>query len=376
MLLTSMICISLPSFAIWFEASGQAVVIKGDKPAARERATQEALKQALLFAGASVSSVQTMANGLLEQDNFEVRSSGEVQSIELIDEIYQGDIVTVSIRADIFPQTNQCSASDYKKSIVTAWFPIVKRQQASAGNLYGFGKTLANRLKLTSVTHAKYSIIDSVHPLYINSVGQNAQSQAMQLARLTNSQFVLLAQIDEFGVEQQSGSRIKFWKEPKVDRNLTLDVSLYDGISGERVMQKVLAINTPWQFNLHKSINPDSQALWQSHFGLASQDLLETIQEQVDKTVSCLPAYGRIINITSEQLTINLGKMHGVKQGDTLTLFQMKQVIDNHHQSFVQYSLHPEKVVVTQVFPDTAQLKSENGAPLANIQPNDFVARR
>lgn len=362
--------------SIWFEASGQAVIFKGEKAAARQRATQEAIKQALLFAGASVSSVQTMANGLLEQDKFEVRSSGEVQNIELIDEIYHGDIVTVSIRADIFPQASKCSASDYKKSIVSTWYPIVKRPQASTGNLYDFGKTLASRLQLLSQDTAQYSVIDTIKPFYLNASGENAQSQASKLAKHSNSQFVLLAEIKEFGIEKQQKSSFKFWQVPEVSRNLTVNFNLYDGISGEQVLAETLSVKAPWEFDLHQNINPDSQAFWQSTFGFASKDLLENIQLQVDKAVSCIPAYGRIVNVGSEQITINLGKKHKVKQGDILTLFQMNQIIGNNHQTFTQYLLHPEKVMVKQVFANSALLVSESGAPLANIQPNDFVARR
>jgi len=94
--------------AAWFQASGQAVIINGDKQLARQQATQEAIKQALLFAGASVTSVQQLTNGLLKDDRFEVRASGEVNRIELIDEIYHDDFITVSIRADVFPEAAKC----------------------------------------------------------------------------------------------------------------------------------------------------------------------------------------------------------------------------------------------------------------------------
>jgi hypothetical protein len=58
----------------------------------------------------------------VEDDRFEIRASGEVNNIELINEIYNDDYVTVSIRADIFPQFALCSASDYIKNIVTTWY--------------------------------------------------------------------------------------------------------------------------------------------------------------------------------------------------------------------------------------------------------------
>ena len=82
---------SSPAVAIWFEATGQAIIHNGEKEAARQQTTQEAIKQALLFSGASVKSIQSLANGLLEDDRFEIRASGEVNNIELIDEIYYDD---------------------------------------------------------------------------------------------------------------------------------------------------------------------------------------------------------------------------------------------------------------------------------------------
>jgi len=88
--------------AVWYEATGQAVVRNGDKETARHAATQEALKQAMLFAGASVHSVAKLTNGLLKNEEMTIRSAGEVEQLELVDEVYSGDVITVSIRADIF----------------------------------------------------------------------------------------------------------------------------------------------------------------------------------------------------------------------------------------------------------------------------------
>ena len=90
--------------AVWYEATGQAVVRNGDKETARHAATQEALKQAMLFAGASVHSVAKLTNGLLKNEEMTIRSTGEVEQLELVDEVYSGDVITVSIRADIFPR--------------------------------------------------------------------------------------------------------------------------------------------------------------------------------------------------------------------------------------------------------------------------------
>ena len=66
----------------------------------------------------------------------------------------------------------------------------------------------------------------------------------------------------------------------------------------------------------------------------------------------------------------------GVKEGDELTLFQLNQFHDPVGQLHYQYQIHPTLVRVTQTFPGSAIVVANDGSLLANIQPNDFVARK
>jgi hypothetical protein len=367
---------SSPAMAIWFEATGQAIIHNGEKEAARQQATQEAIKQALLFSGASVKSIQSLANGLLEDDRFEIRASGEVNNIELIDEIYHDDYVTVSIRADIFPQEALCTASDYKKNIVTTWYNINKRQQAAVGNLYDFGKVIAEKLQQEAQNHAKYSFINRVEPYYLSPSDKEKKATAFELAKKSNAQYVLFGEILEFAVETSKASGLAFWKSDLSKRNLTLAFSMYDGNSGEMVFQNTQNMSAIWDFDPFQSIDSNSRKLWNSTFGSATEKAIQSVVRLIDESVSCLPAFGRVINVTGESLSINIGKHNGVKQGDKLTLFQVNQFFDAQNFPHRQFQLHPEEVIVRQVFAETAVVASVTGAPLANIQPNDFVARR
>jgi hypothetical protein len=372
----SLLFSSRPVMAIWFEATGQAVIHNGEKEAARQQATQEALKQALLFSGASVKSIQSLVNGLLEDDRFEIRASGEVNNIELIDEIYHDDYVTVSIRADIFPQEALCSASDYKKNIATTWYNINKRQQAAVGNLYDFGKVLAEKIQDEAKNFARHSVIHRVEPYYLSPLDKDKRSTAFSLAKKTDSQYVLFGEIVEFGVETTKTSGLAFWKNDQHKRNLTLSFSMFDGNSGELVFQDLQHTLAQWDFDPHMSINSNSRQLWDSTFGSATEKAIQKVVQSLDESVSCLPAYGRVIKVSGESLSVNIGKHNGVKQGDKLTLFQMNQFYDTQNVQHRQFQLHPEDVIVRQVFAESAIVESITGAPLANIQANDFVARR
>ena len=134
------------SHAAWYEAKGQAVIVNGNKEKARRDATEEALKQALLFAGASISSVQQLTNGLLESEDITISSSGEVDHLELTDEVWHSDYVTVSVRADIFPAAKQCTAVEYDKNIATSYFMVENRNHLVEGKIPNFSDRKSTRL--------------------------------------------------------------------------------------------------------------------------------------------------------------------------------------------------------------------------------------
>lgn len=365
--------------AIWFEASGQAVISNGNKQLARQEATQEAIKQALLFSGASVTSVQNMAQGLLQDDRFEVRSSGEVSDIELINETYEGDVVTVSIRADIFPQDMQCQAADYKKNIATAWLPLANRQQATIGNVFGIGKPISGLIKEEFNTYARYSHINHIQPTYLSPNMPQLSRQAMDLARKKQSQFVLLGEVQNLSVDEPNESYtdyLTFWSSKSVMRHIAIHIKLLDGSTGDLLLDQTFRTEAQWPFDRFESLDINSAKLWRSSFGAGVKQVVQSIAQQVDETLSCLPSYGRIIRVQNNQLSASIGSSQGVKQGDQLKIFQMKQFFNVDGTSHYQYEIHPTTVQVAKVYHNHSVLRPIGGVPLANIQPNDYVVRQ
>ena len=153
-------------------------------------------------------------------------------------------------------------------------------------------------------------------------------------------------------------------------------MAVYDGNTGAQVFKKNQGITSNWEFDTHENLDPSSSRLWRSEFGKQVTSLLQDLTNEIDEVLSCLPAFGRVLNVSNEQISINLGQQSGLRKGDQLTLFQMSQFFDTRGKLHQQYQLHPELVTVTQVFTNTATITSLSGAPLVNIQANDFVARR
>jgi hypothetical protein len=360
--------------AAWFESTGQAAIFDGNIELARQNATQEAIKQALLFAGASVTSVQKMANGVLQNDDLTIRASGEVSSIELIEEQHANGIVSISIRADIFSQRNHCDASSYAKTLVTTWHPLRDKHQATVGGLFALGNKLPEILQSSFQQHAQYSELSQIMPFEYVQEKPLEYSQISILAKQANAQYVLLAEVTDISISAVVTPAWQFWDTGRSERQFAYKVSVLDGFTGSLVWQKDYSVSAPWDFDLHKNIDVNSNLLWQSQYGKSIQKLLVDVATQVDETLACQPAYGRILKVQNDRLMVNIGKNQGLQRGDILQLFQMTQVHDQLGQIHAMFSLHPTAVMIESINPDSAIAVSKDGSYLANIQANDFVS--
>ncbi|MDM7860181.1 flagellar assembly protein T N-terminal domain-containing protein [Alteromonas sp. ASW11-36] len=361
--------------AAWFQATGQAVIHNGDKQLARQQATQEAIKQALLFAGASVTSVQQLTNGLLQNDNLEVRSTGEVNRIEMIDEVYHRDFVTVSIRADIFPQEAQCSASGYTKSIITAHMPFVDRQQTQDGNMFALSQAAMEQLPQIFDRSAPHAELTAIIPERYNWESPVVQQQAFSLAQQYDSQYVLAITALDVSV-QRPKSTLAFWRDTTPQRTFTVRARVFDGMSSKIVADSTHSITAPWPHSKFDSVNVHSREFWVSQYGQAITRVLEGIVSETNELLACERAIGRVLQVANNQLQINLGQQHNVQAGDSLNLYQTKLLVDSFGQQYRQHVIHPTVVVVQQVFADSATVTAIDGSLLADIQTNDYVVKR
>jgi hypothetical protein len=84
------------------EATGQAAILNGDKPAAREKAIADALRQAVQMAvGTIVTSTTEVADFQTKMDQVLTHSTGFVRKYDIVKEGLDGDVVQVTIKAQI-----------------------------------------------------------------------------------------------------------------------------------------------------------------------------------------------------------------------------------------------------------------------------------
>lgn len=368
--------------AQWYEARGHASTDKDSVEIARTKAMENALKKALLVAGASVSSVQQVVNGLLTQDQISIRASGSVNSIELIDEFHHNNMISVTVRADIFPQEKKCFSLDYKKSILLTKSHLNHREQANIGKIYQLDAAVINQLniklaKQSSYSHGKLLLKNATQFYRLNASfrEEKIRQLAMSLADTTDSQYIVFSEINDISFEQERSNSWKIWLQGTYPRSFDFTVYLYNGFSGEQIWQERYQNSAVWNFHKRDDVDVNGTAFWQSEYGTMIDKLLNTIISDIDENVMCEPSEGRIVQVQGNQITINLGRHQGVKIGDEFSLLHSSNFTSDLGRNYSGYNISPYKVKVVKLTNKTATATTLDNNLLGNIQINDLAVR-
>lgn len=364
------------AYAVWYEAKGQAVIVKGNKQKARREATEEALKQALLFAGASISSVQQLTNGLLESESITISSTGEVEALELVDEVWHRDYVTVTVRADIFASGETCSASGYAKQFATSYFMVENRQHLLDGQLYNFEEAFTRELARQFSTHSATLSLPFIAPYTTKWASPFVAENARELAKQANAQFVIIGRLGDLSVQRERPSRIAFWAQENATRYFSMDIMVFDGLNGGQLFKHTYTTTSDWPFDRFTDVDGFSASFWGSDYGSAIKKEMASFIADVEEVTACQPLTGRVLSTTNGNLTVSLGRDNGINPNDELYIYRSKEVIDSRGQRYLQYNLYPGVFKVEQAYTTTATLRHKDTGLVINVQENDFVIKK
>ncbi len=366
--------------AQWIEATGSAEVRRGGKAQARNLAVQNALKDALLFAGASVSSIAQVSDGLLTQDQFKVSSHGSIRELELVDELHQGNMVSVTIRADIIPgEQQQCFNADFKKSLAITQLSIGNREQAKIGRLYEIGKSAS--MRLFNLLH-KDSPSVIARPWYQQKINNRTSFEQYYDADLkvidtigasSESQYVMLGQISDLSFGEQTSSSLMFWQDKATERFFVVDIMLFNSSTKELIYREQFDAVADWTFNLRKSVDINGRRFWESDYGAAIDQLISRIKSAIEDAIYCQPLQGKIMKVDDTVLQFNLGLENGVEKGQVFNIIQQSHFINENGKHLPRFVISPYQVQVTDVYQKSAVAKSVGDVLLGNIQTTDHV---
>jgi hypothetical protein len=366
----------------WYETQGHARTNDTSVELARTKAMENALKKALLVSGASVSSVQQVVNGLLTQDQISIRASGSVNSIELVDEVHSDNLITVTIRADIFPQEKKCFAVNFRKSLLLTRSHLLHREQANIGKIYLIDKAIVSRLnehlnqqsaftRSSSILNNKTEFSRLNNSLASDEISQLTQS----LSERTDSQYVMYSEISNISFDKNSTNGWLFWQQGIYPRNFALNLYLYNGLSGELIWQNSYQNTAPWTFTKRIKVDVNGNIFWQSEYGVMVDNILERAIKDIDENIMCEPSRGKIIQVNGNQVIINLGRDHGLKIGDEFSLLHLSHFTNNSGKTYPGFNVSPYKVKITKLTRKTAVAITPDGRLFGNIQIDDLAVR-
>lgn len=364
----------------WFAAQGQAPIIKGNIEQARENAIKDGVRQALLYSGASISSLQQIDNGILASQQVALAGNGEIQGIKLTSERITDGYLYVDIHVDVIAASEPaCSEKKYAKSLALVRFKLHHREQAIDGGLFGldvaFTGKLNNLLELHSnAFNIRQFINQNVNfdPNLLDARHQAVRDQVMAIASRTDSQFVMLGSISDVSIEREEPSVFDILTKD-APRNFFLTTYLFDGITGELLDVKHYREQAMWAYSRHQQVDLSSKQFWTSAYGQRLVKVMDDVLINTSSVLECERPMAKIIAVRDDLVQINLGSANGIKIGQQISLSHNSSYTD---QFGIPRFRQEQSAIITKVvelYRDSAVLQAKGSMPASNIQLNDFA---
>jgi hypothetical protein len=376
---TAVLTFSPFTHAQWYESTGHAVIQNSDIPSAKAAAIKDAITQALVFSGARVSSVQTLVDGVLTQDQLKISSQGEIQKIELVSENRSSDEFAITLRLDIFAQTEQCPQSNFNKFIAVTQSQLTNREHARMGQIFDINKAVSKNI-YTALQKSKMSAVPVAYfnkaikvDTYFNQQHDYSNSQLEEISSRSNAQYVLLSQITSLSTSDKLNSDYAFWQDESYQRHYQIEFSLFNGTTYEPLWQQSYQSQAIWPFEKTAIIDVNSNRFWQSPFGQSISEINQTLSYDLQAAMACLPTQGKIMHMENNKLVINLGKAHGLEKGQQLSIAHHNYLTDAQGNTMPHTITTLNRIRVEQLYQHSAIAVSINDQPLPGVQINDIV---
>ncbi|WP_421219906.1 flagellar assembly protein FlgT [Aeromonas enteropelogenes] len=376
-LLLTLLLASLSTHAELIEAQGSAAIL-GDEAYAREQATRDALRQALLASGAAVSSIQRLENGSLRSEQIQIRSGGNIRQYRLKREEVRNGRMYITLVADIQAERQICQTQHYAKDLTLVRLRMRNPDQASYGALDDMPANLSRRM-FENLANAPQGVavrqwLDEnlrIDPLHLQQGDRSALEEIKALSLRTDSQYLVLGSIDDLSIEPQ-GNQLTSWFEDPV-RNFRMQLYLFDGINGSLLSRKEYQGRATWTFDKRAQVGSSGGQFWQSSYGQEVNYQLQQAAQDLVSQLSCAPVTARIVGQNERGPYINLGRRNGVKLGDQFRVQHNADFIDPYGKSRMMRNPAAGLFEVVQVFDDGAIISSQNKYSPFNIQNGDLA---
>ncbi|EKO3470967.1 flagella assembly protein FlgT [Vibrio fluvialis] len=369
--LISMLFLSLwipTTQAAWYEVTGIATIVSSED-SARLHALEDAIYKAVNFAGADIGSISNLMP-LLETDRQEyLFTNHEVRYILIEDRKVRGNVMQVRARIDLYPSATACHVDQYKKTFLVGNIDVASPQQAVMGQIYDIGDDFAHVVdrQIAQESHSFVSVgttnydIDARNPERIKMIAQDSGAQYIIGGVITD----LTATVDQ-----------KLLQDDVINRQFALEMRVYDGKTGNEVFKHNYREVASWPFAKTSQVDTRSARFWASTYGQMLLRVSRNVMLDLESEISCKITLPEVVAKFGNTITMDLGRIHGVKTGDKLQLWHTGAFIDQRGLPRNKVTQSDITLTVTRVYENDAELTIDQPELASSIQIGDVMHKQ
>lgn len=373
-----------PTFAATVIAEGRSS-IGSDLAAARSNAIEDAARNALLQTSARVSSRTQVSEGTAVHDNITLSGEGRIESLEVLNESYNHELYSVTIRAKVEPDNNACPVK-YSKSVLITAFHQEHPSSTRVGELSNVDTELATTL--AERLYPNYNLQIQTQPELLLASSNRLMSNhyelfnaVQQVANQYQAQYVLTGSIIDMSMVDPNGyyrqnllsrstnrvtSTVKGWvgADPKDirQRQFAFRLMMHDGVTGARIFEKTYTTEGVWNASYAARTGFASPGFWKTDYGQATSELIDKAVADVGSKVHCQTFMAPLkVSAYDNNVYLLAGANSGVKVGDSFHVYAQGSAPFANIQHFGTMTLSPVsykkldttevKLTITQIYP-------------------------
>lgn len=365
------LCIGFWSQAVsagWYEVTGSATVVSSEE-VARIHALEDALYKAVSFSGADIGSIANL-RPMLESNRKEYQfTNSEIRYILIEEQKVSRGIMFVKARIDIYPSATGCHVSQYKKTFLVGNVDIASPQQAVMGQVYDLGDDFAKIINRQLDQESSNFISVGTTDFEIN---KRFPERLKMIAEDTGAQYIIGGVITDLTATIES----KVLGDDIINRQFALEMTVYDGKTGNEVYNRNYREVARWPFAKTSQVDTRSARFWASTYGNMMLRVSRNIMLDLESEISCKITLPEVVAKWGNTITMDLGRIHGVQQGDKLQLWHTGSFIDQRGLPRNKVTETNITLTVSRVYENEAELTVDQAELAGSIQIGDVMHKQ
>ncbi|WP_038175530.1 MULTISPECIES: flagellar assembly protein FlgT [Vibrio] len=352
----------------WYEVTGSATIVSSEE-VARIHALEDALYKAVSFSGADIGSIANI-RPILESNRNEYQfTNSEIRYIVVDEQRKRRDTMFVKARIDIYPSATGCHVSQYKKTFLVGNVDIASPQQAVMGQIYDVGDDFASvinrQLDQESVNFVSVGTTDF-------EIDKRNPERLKMIAQDTGAQYIIGGVITDLTATIDS----KLLSSDVINRQFALEMTVFDGKTGNEVYNRNYREVASWPFAKTSQVDTRSARFWASTYGNMMLRVSRNIMLDLEAEISCKITLPEVVAKWGNTITIDLGRVHGVEEGDTLQLWHTGSFIDQRGLPRNKVTATDVTLTVSRVYENEAELTVDQAELAGSIQIGDVMHKQ